>query len=78
MAQKMTSTKAVAGGVAGTLVAFLTGLGTAMQTPGVTSQEWVTIALATVLGFAGAFGLTWGAPANQPVDPAARHLRQSE
>lgn len=67
MAQKMTSTKAIAAGVTGTLVSFLTGLGTALQTPGVTDQEWVAIALATVLGGAGAFGITWSAPANRPL-----------
>lgn len=66
MEGKTTSTKAIAGGVAGTAVAFLTGLTTALQTPGINDQEWVAIALATVLGFAGAFGLTWGAPANRP------------
>jgi predicted regulator of Ras-like GTPase activity (Roadblock/LC7/MglB family) len=64
---KTTSTKAIAGGVAGTLVAFLTGLTTALQTPGVTDQEWVAVALATVLGGAAAFGLTWTAPANRQI-----------
>lgn len=67
MAQKVTSTKAIAAGVTGTLVAFLTSLGTAVQTPGITDQEWVAVALATVLGGAAAFGITWNAPANRPV-----------
>lgn len=67
MGTKMTSTKAIAGGVAGTLVAFLTGLSTALQTGGVTEQEWVTVALATVLGGAAAFGLTWASPANRQI-----------
>lgn len=61
----MTSTKAIAGGVAGTAVAFLTGLTTALQTPGITDQEWVAVALATVLGGSAAFGLTWASPANR-------------
>lgn len=64
---RTSSTKAIAGGTAGTLVAFLTGLTTALQTPGVTDQEWVAVALATVLGGAAAFGLTWASPPNQPI-----------
>lgn len=66
MEGKTTSTKAIAGGIAGTLVAFLGSMITAAQTPGVTQEEWLVVALATVLGGAGAFGLTWGAPANRP------------
>jgi hypothetical protein len=66
MEGKTTSTKAIAGGIAGTIVAFLGSTITAAQTPGITQEEWLVIALATVLGFAGAFGLTWGAPANRP------------
>lgn len=67
MATRMSSTKAIASGVTGTLVAFLTGLGTAVQSPGITDQEWVAVALATVLGGAAAFGITWNAPANRPI-----------
>lgn len=67
MATRMSSTKAIAAGVTGTLVAFLTGLATAVQSPGVTDQEWVAVALATVLGGAAAFGITWNAPANRPL-----------
>lgn len=65
MEGKTTSTKAIAGGIAGTLVAFLTGMGTALQSPGITEQEWVAVALATVLGGSAAFGLTWASPANR-------------
>lgn len=65
MEGKTTSTKAIAGGVAGTLVAFLTGLTTAIDDSVVTQGEWVTIALATVIGGAAAFGLTWASPANR-------------
>lgn len=56
------NSKAVAGGVAGTLVAFLGGLGVAYADGAISGQEWVNIALATVLGAAAAFGLTWGVP----------------
>lgn len=62
-----TSTKAIASGVAATLVAFLTGMGTALQTPGVTPEEWVAVALATVIGGAAGFGITWQAPPNRPI-----------
>lgn len=65
MEGKMTSTKAIASGVAGTLFGFLTGLGTALQTPGITDQEWVSIATFTLLSAAAAFGITWAAPANR-------------
>lgn len=62
----MNSSKAVAAGVTGTLVSFLTGLQVAVQDSVVTQNEWVTIALATVIGAAAAFGITWAAPANTP------------
>lgn len=64
---RMSSTKAIAGGIAGTIVAFLTGMTTAVQSPGITDQEWVAVALATVLGGAAAFGITWNAPANRQI-----------
>jgi hypothetical protein len=67
MGTKTTSTKAIASGVAGTLVAFLTGLRLAIDDASVTQGEWVTIALATVIGGAAAFGLTWASPANRTV-----------
>lgn len=67
MASGSTSTKAIASGIAGTLVAFLTGMTTALQTPGVTDQEWVAVAMATVIGGAAAFGITWQAPPNRPL-----------
>lgn len=54
--------KAVAGGIAGTAVAFLGGLGIAYTDNVITGQEWVNIALATVLGAAAAFGVTFATP----------------
>lgn len=54
--------KGIAGGVAGTAVAFLTGLGTGLADGTVTGQEWVNIAIATVLGAVAAFGLTYATP----------------
>lgn len=69
MATRMSSTKAIAAGVAGTLVAFLTRLEAAVDVGGVSDKEWVAVALATVVGGAAAFGLTWFAPANRPVPP---------
>jgi hypothetical protein len=55
------SGKAVAAGATGTAVAFLSALGVAMP-GGVTGEEWVAIALATVIGMAAAFGITWATP----------------
>lgn len=54
--------KSIASGVAGTLVAFLTGLGVAIADSDVTGQEWVNIALATVIGAVAAFGITYQTP----------------
>lgn len=68
------SNKAIASGIGGTMVAFLTGLSTALQDGGVTSQEWVTVALATVIGAGAAFGFTWAAPANRDKH-TPEHLR---
>lgn len=54
--------KMVAAGVTGTAVAFLSALGVAYADGNVTGQEWVNIALATVIGAAAAFGITWATP----------------
>lgn len=54
--------KAVASGVTGTAIAFLGGLGIAYADNVVTGQEWINIALATVLGAAAAFGVTYATP----------------
>jgi len=43
----------------------LTGLATAAADNVVTGQEWINVALATVIGGAAAFGVTWSAPANR-------------
>jgi hypothetical protein len=64
-----TTAKAWAAGATGTAVAFLTGLQSAIADNGVTSQEWTTIALATVVGGAAAFGVTWAVP-NKTEPPA--------
>jgi hypothetical protein len=40
------------------LVAFLGTLGTAFTDGGVSSQEWIAIALATVLAFGGTYGIS--------------------
>lgn len=60
----MTTNKAWAAGITATVLAFLTGLSTALD-GGVTAQEWITIAIATITTGAGAFGVTWAVP-NQP------------
>lgn len=62
---KTTATKAIAAGITGTVVAFLTSLITAQADDVVTSGEWTVIALGTVIGAAAAFGVTWQAPANR-------------
>lgn len=54
--------KAVASGIVGTAVAFLTALITANADGAVTSNEWLAVALATVVGGAAAFGVTWKTP----------------
>lgn len=54
--------KAVASGVVGTAVAFLGGMGIAYADNVITGQEWINIALATVLGAAAAFGITYATP----------------
>lgn len=54
--------KAIAGGIVGTTVAFLSALIVANSDEAVTSGEWLTVALATVLGGAAAFGITWATP----------------
>lgn len=54
--------KAIASGVTGTAVAFLTALGVAYSDNVVTGGEWISVALATVLGGAAAFGVTFATP----------------
>lgn len=54
--------KAVAAGVGGTAIAFLGSLGTAYADGVVSGQEWVNIALATVIGALAAFGITYATP----------------
>lgn len=54
--------KAVASGVVGTSVAFLTATITAASDGAITSGEWLTVALATVIGAAAAFGITYATP----------------
>jgi hypothetical protein len=56
--------KAIASGITGTAVAFLGGLGIAYADGVVTGQEWVNIAIATVLGAAAAFGITYATPSS--------------
>jgi hypothetical protein len=53
--------KALAGGAVTTVVAFLGTLKLAMP-EGVTGSEWVDIALATVIGAATGFGVTYLTP----------------
>lgn len=54
--------KAVASGVTATAVAFLTALITANADGSVTSGEWLSVALATVIGAAAGFGITYATP----------------
>jgi hypothetical protein len=54
--------KAVAAGVGGTAISFLGALGTAYADGAVSGQEWVNIALATVIGALAAFGITYATP----------------
>jgi hypothetical protein len=54
--------KAIAGGVTSTAVAFLGGLSIAIADGAVSGQEWINIALATVLGAAAGFGITYVTP----------------
>lgn len=57
-----TSAKAIASGVTGSAVAFLSALIPAAEDNVVTGQEWLTVALFTVIGAAAAFGITWAVP----------------
>lgn len=57
-----TKSKAWAAGITGTVVAFLSTLITATSDNVVTTNEWTTVALATVIGGAAAFGVTWSTP----------------
>lgn len=54
--------KAIASGITGTAVAFLTALIVANSDGNVTSGEWLSVALATVVGAAAAFGVTYATP----------------
>lgn len=54
--------KAVASGITGTAVAFLTATIVANSDGVVTSGEWLSVALATVVGAAAAFGITYATP----------------
>lgn len=54
--------KAVASGLTATAVGFLTALITANADGGITSGEWITVALATVVAAAAGFGITYATP----------------
>jgi hypothetical protein len=54
--------KAVASGVTATVVAFLTATITANADGAITSGEWLGVALATVVGAAAGFGITYSTP----------------
>jgi hypothetical protein len=68
MGTKMTKTKAIAAGVVTTVTTFLTSLTVALNDGVVTQAEWLTIAVATVGAAGAAFGVTYAAPANKPVE----------
>lgn len=59
---KLGPAKAFAGGAVTTVVAFLTAFITANADQAVTGNEWAGIALATVLGAAAGFGITYVTP----------------
>lgn len=59
---KYTAYKAWAAGGVSTLIAFLSGLNIAMSDEKVTGNEWVDIALFTVIGAAAGFGITYAVP----------------
>jgi hypothetical protein len=54
--------KSIASGVVGTAIAFLGGVAIAYADNAITGQEWVNIAITTVLGAAAAFGITYATP----------------
>lgn len=54
--------KAVASGLTATVIAFLTATITANADGAITSGEWLTVALATVVGAAAGFGITYATP----------------
>jgi hypothetical protein len=54
--------KAYAGGLTSGVVAFLSTLQIAAVDNGISLQEWITIALATVIGLAAGFGVTYSIP----------------
>jgi hypothetical protein len=56
--------------IVGALVAGLGSLAQALDNDAVTSQEWVNVALATLI----ALGVVWGTP---NLDPRGRHQAES-
>ena len=62
---KTTAAKAVVGAAIATAVAFLGVLSTALDDGVVTGQEWVSIALATVIALGGVGGVVYAVP-NRP------------
>lgn len=61
-----TSTKAKVAAVTATVLAFLGSLQVALTDGSVSTEEWVTVAIATVGALGAVFGATWVAPANKP------------
>lgn len=57
---KTTASKAVVGAAVATAVAFLGALSTALDDGAVSGQEWVIIALATVIALGGVGGTVYG------------------
>jgi len=56
--------------IVGALIAGLGSLSQALDDSGVTAQEWVSVAIATLV----ALGVVWGVP---NLDPKAQHQDQS-
>jgi fatty acid desaturase len=54
--------KAIASGITATVIAFLTATITANADGAITSGEWLTVALATAVGVAAGFGITYATP----------------
>lgn len=62
---KTKATKALLGAAVATAVAFLGALSTALDDGTVSGQEWISIALATVIALGGVGGLVYAVP-NRP------------
>lgn len=62
---KTKATKAILGAAVATAVAFLGALSTALDDGAVTGQEWISIALATIIALGGVGGLVYAIP-NRP------------